>query len=172
LGQICLAGPLAKAAIDAQRPFLKEESFNLISQLIAVKPDPKASTLENLAAKEIREQTCSLLAAIEHALGDSEMAKPKRIRPVLKAVEKLIASTDCHVAPAAQQQLGKILRRLEDLYKADGGQVKSQYSKLIGEIKRTLHECEQVEHEQTKPPQQHTIKKIQKSSKKKKKRKN
>lgn len=175
LGTICLAGPLAKAAVDAKRPFLKDETFTLISKLVTVKPDPDASPPDSIIAHELTGQMVNLLVAVEKALADSEMVKPKRIRPVLKAAEKLVAAIDIPVPASTQEHLKKIFSQLQDLEKTGGGQLKSQCTKLMSEIERIESESQEVKRQEGSKQSNslhQSANSSKKSSKKKKKKKN
>ena len=91
MAQIVLLVPLSTASHEARSPFLKSECFRLLSLVLAIKPDPQApSDLDKAAAGKVQEQSKHVIDAIITALEDDEMRKAKRVRSVLKVIEKFV----------------------------------------------------------------------------------
>ena len=91
MAQIVLLVPLSTASHEARSPFLKSECFRLLSLVLAIKPDPQApSDLDKAAAGKVQEQSKHVVNAIITALEDDEMRKAKRVRSVLKVIEKFV----------------------------------------------------------------------------------
>jgi hypothetical protein len=166
LSQVILLSPLSKASQDARSPFLKADAYRLLSLLFASKQnvDSSNTTLGKKASEILRASTTQeeLLACFAKSLQDEEMNKTKRVRPLLKALEKFLAFyiTDF-------RKLETIKALVNDLGEdSDSNAVKSACSKLSGEIEAKTSEIKEQEAQKEK-----TAKATQPGKKNKKKKK-
>lgn len=139
LAQAILVSPLSKASQDARSPFLKMEAFRLLSLLFAKKPNAESSEIEKKAAVCIQEVQEELLTSFSLSLGDEEMKKTKRVRVLLKALDKFLhcltsCSADC------LKKLDSLQALVNDLGDSDSNAVKAVCTKLAGEIDTKMAE--------------------------------
>jgi hypothetical protein len=139
LAQAILVSPLSKASQDARSPFLKMEAFRLLSLLFAKKPNAESSEIEKKAAVCIQEVQEELLTSFSLSLGDEEMKKTKRVRVLLKALDKFLhcltsCSADC------LKKLDSLQALVNDLGDSDSNAVKAACTKLAGEIDTKMAE--------------------------------
>jgi hypothetical protein len=139
LAQAILVSPLSKASRDARSPFLKAEAFRLLSLLFATKPNAESSEIEKKAAVCIQEVQEELLTSFSLSLGDEEMKKTKRVRVLLKALDKFLhcltsCSADC------LKKLDSLQALVNDLGDSDSNAVKAVCTKLAGEIDTKMAE--------------------------------
>ena len=140
LAQAALASPLLQASREGRSPFLKSEAFRLLALLFATKPDPKGSDLEKAAAKSIQEVQEEFLTSTETALEDVEMRKAKRVRIVLKAVEKFVHCLSSPCSDETLTNIGKIQSLVDNLGESDNNTIKSACTKLSSDIDTKLSE--------------------------------
>ena len=117
------------AAKSARSPFLRCESYRLLSVLHNPKLNPQSSELDNLALKKTSASAPEVAGSIIAGLKDDDMLKGKRVREILKACEKIL-----EFATAFNLQLPN-LTELEATAavaatKADGKGVRSAVDKL------------------------------------------
>jgi hypothetical protein len=173
LAQATLASPLSKASQEARSPFLKSEAFRLLSLLFATKPDPNGSDLEKAAAKGIQEVREEFLTSIESALEDVEMRKAKRVRGVLKALEKFVHCLSSPCSKETLENLEKIQTLIIKLGESESNAVKSACTKLTDEIDTKVSELKAEGADNAKKRQsiEDPSSETKKSKKKKKKKK-
>lgn len=133
LAQAFLAEPLSKATKSARSPFLKCECFRLMTQLFSTKSDghveDKMESIRN-----------AFMDAVETAIQDEEMRRAKRVRFVLKALEKFIATLAAPVSSKTCTHLETIKSLLENLGEGESQGVSSMCTKLIGEMDAKITE--------------------------------
>jgi hypothetical protein len=139
LAQAILVSPLSKASRDARSPFLKAEAFRLLSLLFATKPNAESSEIEKKAAACIQEVQEELLTSFSVSLENEEMKKTKRVRALLKALDKFLhcltsCSADC------LKKLDSLQALVNDLGDGDSNAVKAACTKLAGEIDTKMAE--------------------------------
>jgi hypothetical protein len=166
LAQATLASPLSKASQEARSPFLKAEAFRLLSILFVTKPDTEASEWGKAAAKGLEEVRDDFLTSMEAALQDVEMRKAKRVRVVLKALEKFVAGLSSPCSGGSLSKLDNVKSLLEKLGESDSQAVQASCAKLMGEIDTKASELKTV----SKSPNKHPA--PGSNSKKSKKKKN
>jgi len=171
MAQATLVTSLNEAAREARSPFLKVEAFRLLALLFAVKTDPASSAVDRLAHEKIRKSQEYLLQTFQHTLQDEEMRKPKRVRIVLKALEKVLP---CLTGPLSLEALTSLRTTQEKIETLTG---KQPDSKLSGLIKERLVELQtevatsNLQHSTTeKTPEPSSESRKSKKKKKKKKR--
>jgi len=99
IAQATLVPALAVAAgsTDTRSTFLKAESFRLLSLLYNIKlnnsnndTDSKAFSLGQLANQRVVDAVDDVVTSVIAAIADPEMKKTKRIREVLKSMERVV----------------------------------------------------------------------------------
>lgn len=116
LAQGSLLSALNRATQDARSPFLKVESFRLLSLVLSNKTNQEGlSETEIMTQAKIHESQDDLLIAISKTLKDDEMVKPKRVRSVFKAFEKVLHFISSPASPEALSMLANIKIEISDL---------------------------------------------------------
>jgi hypothetical protein len=116
LAQASLLVSLNRATQDARSPFLKVESFRLLALVLSNKPNQEGlSETERMAQAKIHESQDDLLIAISKTLKDDEMVKPKRVRSVFKAFEKMLPVISSPASPEALSMLANIKTEISGL---------------------------------------------------------
>ena len=110
--------------------------------LFATKPNPEVSEIEKHASESIQKNEGELLALVARSLEDEEMKKAKRVRTVLKALEKILhgmssSSTEC------LSQLETLKASIDD-FDSDSNPVKVACSKIAGEIEAKVAELKAI----------------------------
>lgn len=100
VAKIVLVNPMIEASKEGRSAYIKAESFRILSALYNIQTPKDTDDNENQSAEEDIDQTSPSLqesipafaASLENALNDadSELMKAKRVRDVLKSVEKLV----------------------------------------------------------------------------------
>ena len=172
LAQATLASPLCKATQEARSPFLKCEAFRLLSMLFSSKPDSDGTELEKAAAKGIEDAQEEFLDSVEAALHDAELRKAKRVRSVLKALEKFLHCLSPPGSPELMGALSKVNASVVKLGESDSNAVKAACTKLTEEIDAKVSELkEAAPTPSSKPEVTEQPSSTSKKSKKKKKKK-
>jgi len=130
-----LIGPLSNASKKARSPFLKMEAFQLLTVLFS-------SSRSNAAEDShgVKDEDPSFLSSVASALQDEEMRKAKRVRVVLKALEKYLAgfssssSSSSVVDSTAVEHLEKIATALLSLAEGESQGVSVICRKLMSEV--------------------------------------
>jgi len=133
LSQRLLLEPLCKASREARSPFLKSESFRLLTLLFSKK------SIEMKAEDNPDQVHVIFLAAVEAALKDEEMRKTKRVRVVLKALEKFTAGLS-PLSPESRAKLATIWGLLVKFGEGESEGVSAICTKLVGEIEGKMAE--------------------------------
>jgi hypothetical protein len=149
LAQATLASPLTIATQEARSTFLKSEAFRLLSLLFA-KVGTGASALEEAAATSLSRLREPYLAGIQNALQDEEMLKAKRVRVVLKALEKFVS---CLSAPCSTEALTSLEAVKNQVFAlGDSGKyaanVQAAITKLVGDMDSKASELKEKVAEQ------------------------
>jgi hypothetical protein len=150
---------------------LKSEAFRLLSLLFAIKTDTGASALEEAAATSLTSVREPYLAAIQNALQDEEMLKAKRVRVVLKGLEKFVS---CLSAPCSTEALTSLESVKNQVFAlGDSGKyaanVQAAITKLVGEMDSKASELkEKVAEQKTETPGSQSKKGKKKKKKNKK----
>jgi DNA polymerase phi len=118
LSSSLLVDPLAQACDKARSPFLKAESFRLLTSSFATHSN---------------EMSQSFLPAVESALQDEEMRKAKRVRVVLKALEKYIAGLG-QASSKTVNHLDRISTELTQLAEGESQGVSAICRKLLSDL--------------------------------------
>ena len=134
LAQATLPLPLSKASREARSSFVKTEAYRLLSLLFATKPDCCGTELEKAAAKGLDEVSDDFLASVDTSLQDAEMRKAKRVRVVLKALNKFIHCLSSSWTSSTLTSLEKVQNSLRKLQESDSSGVKAACTKLVAEI--------------------------------------
>ena len=145
MAQIVLLVPLSTASHEARSPFLKSECFRLLSLVLAIKPDPQApSDLDKAAAGKVQEQSKHVVDAINTALEDDEMRKAKRVRSVLKVIEKFVPVLSGSGSSEVIDGLKKVTTLLNDFStESESKPLQTLCNKLKEEIDGKVTEMEQ-----------------------------
>jgi hypothetical protein len=148
LAQVTLLSPLSKAAQAGRGAFLKSEAFRMLSLLLSTKPDPDSSSdLDKVASRTIYEGGKEVVTAITAALEDDEMRKAKRVRVVLKAMEKFVTNLSPSFKGASKEllnALAKVTKVLGELSKSESGAVQGLCTKLVSEIESKTKELSET----------------------------
>jgi hypothetical protein len=135
---VTLLSPLSKAAHAGRGAFLKSEAFRMLSLLLSTKPDPDSSSdLDKAASRTIHEGGKEVVATITAALEDDEMRKAKRVRVVLKAMEKFVSNLSPSTKGVSKELLNglaKVTKVLGEISKSESGAVQGLCTKLVSEI--------------------------------------
>ncbi len=137
LSQALLADPLSKASQSARSPFLKGECFRLITLLFAAKANVQGQD-------KIERIRVSFLDSVVAALQDEEMRKAKRVRVVLKALEKFVAIVSSPVTSKTLSRLDTIKGLLEKLGEGESQGVTVMCTKLISDIDAKAEELKAI----------------------------
>ena len=122
-----LLDPLTQACDNARSPFLKSESFRLLTTLFSTQSSNGAH---------------SFLASVDSALQDEEMRKAKRVRVVLKALEKYIVGLSNTVSSETVRHLDKISHELLQLAEGDSQGVSAICRKLVSDMETKQKELQ------------------------------
>jgi hypothetical protein len=168
VAQMKLAGPLAEACKEARSPFLKSESFRLMTSLLTRSVDDEK--LSKMGRASLQEASSSLAAAVVDALQNEDMKKTKRVRDVLKAAGKLVAfvAETSQIDPLLLSFLKEMRERLasiKDTTESSG--VSNTCGKLLGELDDVLSKNETATSGKAEPVLSTKSKKKKKKDKKK-----
>lgn len=116
LARVVLAEPLTDAAENARSAFLKAESFRLLSDLYHVARTDD-SQLVDTGIASLQRSAGKFASSLSSAAQDSDIAKAKRARELLKAATELVAFTSAHCQSDADlwDQLQHFAGLLKDL---------------------------------------------------------
>jgi len=95
LARVVLAEPLTDAAENARSAFLKAESFRLLSDLYHVARTDD-SQLVDTGMASLQRSAGKFASSLSSAAQDSDIAKAKRARELLKAATELVAFSSAH----------------------------------------------------------------------------
>jgi hypothetical protein len=143
VAQAALVTSLGEATQNARSPFLKVEAFRLLSLLLAAKPNSDPSDIDKLAKERIHGSQQDLVNIMVKTLADEEMCNPKRVRTVLKALEKVLT---CMSTPVTQETLSSLdrvksqVQKLGEKKLQGKGGVTSVSTKLVGLIDEKVAE--------------------------------
>jgi hypothetical protein len=163
---------MVAATQEARSHFLKAEGYRLLALLLSSKPNPESSELEKRAMTSIQEGGQSLLDALEKTLQDPEMRKAKRVRVVLKSLEKFLPYVVMAGSLELAEGLGTVKKHVEDLEGSESNAVKGVSAKLMSEIDETVSSVRAAAAAMETTPEKTTKEQTPQSSKKKKKKKN
>jgi hypothetical protein len=154
--QVSLTHELAKAAATARSPFLKSEAFRLLGLL----HNPKLSTgqkeLGELGDARVVAASDTVIDAVISAFEDPEMNKAKRIREVIKTLEKIVVFLSAKPSASHEKQLDRLMELLQQSLKSSESKgIQSSCEKVISLIhelknKPTSNESMEVENEDAK----------------------
>lgn len=134
ISQTFLARPLSKAAQSARSPFLKAESFRLVTLLFSTNPGTQDSKSGQTAEQSLVAAREDFLTAVEAALQDEEMRKAKRVRVILKALEKFVAGLTPPATKEIYTHLDTIKGLLGKLGEGESQGVSAMCTKLVSEM--------------------------------------
>lgn len=134
LSQTFLTRPLSKASLNARSPFLKAESFRLLTLLFATQLGAQDGEAAKAAEKSLGDARDDFLASVEAALQDEEMRKAKRVRVVLKALEKFVAGLVPPASKKTYDHLETIKGLLGKLGEGESQGVSAMCTKLMTEM--------------------------------------
>ena len=162
VAQAVLAEPLADAARSGKTPFMKHEAFRLLCLLFASSNDTPVSAFQATTITKV-------LEACATALQDSDMKQGKRVREVLKTMDKTLA----FVQKSGYSPEPLILARAKDAVHAlgsgsEGEGVQAMVEKLSSRLEMLVDNQGSTTEL---PPAQQDSKKGKKSKKKKGKKK-
>lgn len=152
-----LVDALAQSCKDARSPFLKTESFRLLTALFA------KHFFDDAAAGPF-------LESVTLALQDEEMCKAKRVRVVLKTLEKYLGAAKNDTAEILSQ-LDKIAQELQVIAGGDSQGVSAMCNKIFLEIETRKKDFEMAAEAEAKAKPAGADSSTSKSKKKKKKKK-
>ena len=117
----------------------------MLSLVLAIKPDPQApSDLDKAAAGKVQEQSKHVIDAIITALEDDEMRKAKRVRSVLKVIEKFVPVLSGSGSSEVIDGLKKTTTLLNDFStESESKPLQTLCNKLKEEIDEKVTEMEQ-----------------------------
>jgi hypothetical protein len=133
IAQALLAKPLADATSSARSPFLKAESFRLMSSLFNSNLNPRKTDFEKASFLRFEEGVDHVVKSFALALKDAEMCKLKRLREVLKAFDKVLVFATSDSGPTFSiKQLHSVTELLEKLKDGtENGSIGSLCIKLL-----------------------------------------
>ena len=110
IAQAILALPLCKASTDARSSFSKGEAFRLLSLFFGQVStwDGKARALLPSADSSLQALAVTFSATVVATLDDPEMTKAKRVRDVLKVVEKFVIALTKTESPLGEAAIAKL----------------------------------------------------------------
>jgi len=165
IAQSILVLPLTKAAPGARSSFLKSECFRLIATLYNPKINNAANEQEKESLEKLMGARENFIESALSTLEDSEMQKAKRLKEVLRSIEKVVSFTSPHEAlnrALPSDSLQKLEKGLKDVAeKTDSDAVKSLCESLVSRLSTDLQSA----------PKQTTSSKQNKKKKKKGKKK-
>ncbi|GAX11822.1 hypothetical protein FisN_20Lh124 [Fistulifera solaris] len=133
--QVSLTQELAKAAATARSAFLKSEAFRLLGLL----HNPKLSTgqkeLGELGDARVVAANDTVIDAVISAFEDPEMKKAKRIREVIKTLEKILVFLSAKPSASHEKQLDQLVELLKQSLKSSESKgIQSSCEKVISLI--------------------------------------
>lgn len=129
MAQATLILPLASAATSARSPFLRCESYRLLSVLFNPKLNPQSSELDKVALKKTTDSAAEVVASICEGLKDGDMQKAKRVRDILKTAEKVLEfAKACRVPLSNVDDLSAAISEANE--KVDNQGVKNAIEKI------------------------------------------
>lgn len=134
--QVSLTQELAKVASTARSAFLKSEAFRLLGLLHNTKLSSGQKDLDELSESRVLAASGSVLEAVIHAFEDPEMKKAKRIREVIKTLEKVIAFLSQKPKGGSHpKQLGRLVDLLQQSLKSSESKgIQTSCEKVIHSI--------------------------------------
>ena len=123
-----LLDPLIEACGTARSAFLKSECFRLLTTQFSTQSSHGAHPF---------------LASVESALQDEEMRKAKRVRVVLKALEKYLVGLSTKLSSETVRQWDKISHELLRLAEGDSQGVSAICRKLVSDMETKQTELQQ-----------------------------
>jgi hypothetical protein len=90
--------------------------------------------LEKAASSNLHSAAEELMGAIECSLKDDEMKKTKRVRIVLKAAEKVVASLASPCSPGVRSRIGVMKTLLQEVEGSESHAIKNICTKLLSDI--------------------------------------
>lgn len=130
LAQTILMEPLIATATKAPSSFLQSEAFRLLGVLYGIKSS------EETESTNLNDSMDAVLRATGTALGAEEMLKSKRVREVLKTLEKVIKSGNSNYR---EETMAMLVRRLEQIAtdsKSDG--IRKSCQKLVDQVQEIM----------------------------------
>ena len=143
-----------------------------MSLLFAIKADTGASALKEAAATSLTSVREPYLASIQNALQDEEMLKAKRVRVVLKGLEKFVSCLSAPCSTEALTSLESVKNQEFDLGESGkyAANVQAAITKLVGEMDSKASELkEKVAEQKTVQLESETPGSLSKKGKKKEK---
>lgn len=133
------------AARDA-RPFLKLESFRLLSILFSrAAGQSSTSELDTLGLESLTSNSGGVIRSVSLALQDEEMLKTKRVKELLKAFGKVVSFQKAQPDESLSKELREVRDCLEQVRtRSDNSGVKSGCEKLEIDVDDCLTKLEQV----------------------------
>lgn len=120
----------------------------MLSLLLSTKPDPDSSSdLDKAASRTVHEGGKEVVSAITAALEDDEMRKAKRVRVVLKAMEKFVSYLSPSSKGASKELLtglAKVTKVLGEISKSESSAIKGLCTKLVSEIEAKTKELSET----------------------------
>jgi len=118
LAQACLCSALASAASNATSSFLKSESLRLLSLLYNPKLNANELNIDKIAHERMLEAADQVLLSVSACLKDADMLKAKRVREVLKTLEKMflfLLTAEGTSSPKAENldEIKKLVKKLQ-----------------------------------------------------------
>ena len=133
--QVSLTKELAKAAATARSAFLKSEAFRLLGLLHNTKLSTGQKELGELGEARVVAASGTVLDAVISAFQDPEMKKAKRIREVIKTLEKVVAFLFEKSAGSHQKQLNRVVELLQlSLKSSESKGIQGSCEKVINSI--------------------------------------
>ena len=136
IAKCVLTNGLVVSSIEARTPYLKAESFRVLSSLFNITKDDNDEVQSALA----RSSTL-LCNSLTNALGNDELTTAKRVRDVLRAAEKLVMfmSNNCCDDHNLWKEANKMTESIHSLMNSSSSNaVKSICEKLDKKIKEGL----------------------------------
>jgi len=169
IGKALLVSPIAIAAKESPKTYLKSESFRLMSSIFSNASNSESE--ESYCIEALKSSTHDALTAIEQALKSGELLKAKRARDVLKASEHVVSFICRHglLDISLQKTMDSLLEQYKALSKSSpSAGVKQICAKLAEDVGSEL-EKKQVEVGKPKSALNPTTPKSSKKKKKSKK---
>lgn len=143
VAQCVLVKPLAECASHARTAFLKGEAFRLLALVFNPKLNKKRSDLEILAFGEMGSSMKLVFDAFQAAFhDDSDMKKAKRVKEVLKSMEKIlefVLASSLESISDATAQMSSLRSLVEEIRDSSDSQaVQAICKKVLVQIKDVL----------------------------------
>ena len=140
---------MCKAASESRTPYLKAESFRLLSSVVPTVADDDGGQKEvGPETAWVQKAFAGFILALKTSLQDDEMKKAKRLRDILKTADKWVQFGTKHVSldPQSVEDINEIVELLNEVGGASESDLVKQGCKdLVSHLEEFLKAATKTE---------------------------